>query len=31
MCHLRPLRSKGYVVWNERQSRTLRPLQEVDA
>ncbi len=31
MCHLRPLRLKGFVVWNERQSRTLRPLQEVDA
>jgi repressor LexA len=31
MCHLRPLRSKGFVVWNERQSRTIRPLVEVDA
>jgi repressor LexA len=31
MCHLLPLRKKGYLAWNERQSRTIRPLQQVDA
>lgn len=31
MCHLHPLRLKGYIAWNDRQSRTIRPLQEVDA
>jgi repressor LexA len=31
VCHLEPLRRKGYLTWNERQSRTMRPLQEVDA
>lgn len=29
-CHLHPLRSKGYVAWEDGQARTLRPL-EVDA
>jgi repressor LexA len=31
VCHLEPLRKKGYLTWNDRQSRTMRPLQEVDA
>ena len=31
MCHLRPLRIKGYVVWNDGQARTIRTLQEVEA
>jgi len=31
VCHLEPLRRKGYLTWNDRQSRTMRPLQEVDA
>ena len=31
MCHLRPLRVKGYVVWNDGQARTIRTLQEVEA
>ena len=31
MCHLRPLRVKGYVVWNDGQARTIRPFQEVEA
>lgn len=30
MCHLHPLRKKGWIAWNERQSRTIRPLAEVD-
>lgn len=28
MCHLYPLRKKGYVTWNEGESRTLRPTPE---
>jgi repressor LexA len=31
VCHLEPLRKKGYLTWNDRQSRTMRPLQEVNA
>jgi repressor LexA len=30
VCHLEPLRRKGYLTWNKHQSRTMRPLQEVD-
>lgn len=30
MCHLHPLRRKGYVAWEDGQCRTLRPL-EVEA
>jgi len=29
LCHLRPLKSKGWIVWNEGQARTLRVLEEV--
>ena len=31
MCHLHPLRKKGWIAWNERQSRTIRPLVGADA
>ena len=31
MCHLLPLRAKGYLAWNDRQARTIRTLQEVEA
>ncbi len=27
MCHLLPLRKKGYVDWMDRSPRTLRPLK----
>lgn len=30
MCHLRPLRKKGWVHWNDGQARTLRVLAEVN-
>jgi repressor LexA len=26
MAHLHPLRKKGYVTWNDRHSRTIRPI-----
>ena len=29
MCHLQPLRKKGWITWNENQARTLRVLAEV--
>jgi len=29
MCHLRPLRRKGWVEWQDNQARTLRVLEEV--
>jgi len=31
MCHLHPLRKKGYLAWQDGHARTMRPLQEVDA
>jgi len=31
MCHLRPLRRKGFLTWADGHARTMRPLQEVDA
>lgn len=31
MCHLHPLRKKGYLTWADGHARTMRPLQEVDA
>ena len=31
MCHLHPLRRKGYLTWNVGQSRTIRPLVGADA
>ena len=30
VCHLRPLRLKGWLTWNDRQARTLRVLAEVN-
>jgi repressor LexA len=29
MCHLEPLRKKGWITWNDGQARTLRVLEEV--
>jgi len=29
-CHLRILRKKGYLDWQEKQSRTIRPLVEFE-
>ena len=26
MCHLHPLRKKGWVIWQDGESRTLRPI-----
>ena len=31
MCHLRPLRRKGWLTWEDGHARTMRPLQEVEA
>jgi len=31
MCHLHPLRKKGYLTWNVGQSRTIRTLMGADA
>ena len=28
MCHLHPLRKKGWITWNDGQARTLRVLEE---
>ena len=30
MCHLWPLRRKGWLTWEDKQSRTLRPLKGGD-
>jgi repressor LexA len=29
MCHLEPLRRKGWITWQDRHARTLRVLEEV--
>jgi repressor LexA len=26
MAHLHPLRKKGFITWNDRRSRTIRPI-----
>ena len=31
MCHLDPLRKKGWIEWQENKARTLRPLLQEDA
>jgi len=30
MCHLWPLRKKGWVTWEDGQARTLRPVEVVN-
>lgn len=30
MCHLWPLRRKGWITWEDGQSRTLRPVEVVN-
>ena len=31
LCHLQPLRKKGWLTWEDGQSRTLRPLEVLNA
>lgn len=31
MCHLLPLRKKGYITWNKSTARSIRPLEVCDA
>lgn len=26
VCHLRPLRKKGWITWQDKQSRTIQPI-----
>ena len=30
MCHLNPLRRRGWVTWNDGEARTLRPTPEAE-
>lgn len=31
MCHLNPLRRRGWVTWNDGEARTLRPTTEAES